>query len=639
MKNMLEITDSDIRKAEELFLPSGCFFDDERRKVVETLNTVDVLACAGSGKTTVLAAKLAILSTKLPFPDGRGICVLTHTNVAIKEVTTRLGVKGSLLLDYPNFFGTIQAFVDRFLAIPAYCHKFGKRPVRIDSEVFNEVVGRRFYYLGSAARYWIKQRHDPLEDLKSIRFCCDNLDVLVWELTGKAVFKNPGKALTDLLNFKRELLSQGILCYDDAYSLAFDYVRQNESKLRQVFSNRFRFVFIDEMQDTDVYQQRLLNKIFDKNEVIVQRIGDINQSIYNVVKEDVVWELEPKCLNLCGSKRFSCAIAEKMDTLSIQPMNMQGNPNIDSIKPKVLVFTDATIDRVLPTFGNIIEQCDLQNKCENKTYKAIGWVGKSHEQGYRTITSYWPGFMGVRKIKQSEHDTLIGYLKQGLNTQIAVDGANYYRKIFLRMFLKALRVSEVKDVQNDRNFSEKSFVDYLKKIVPDFYDELNVKMAEWSFKIQNGIDVSEEVKNFIICDFAKIFKFDCRKLDNFLELSNMKHLFVNATTVGEEQLNSERYMHSGDVIIDVATIHSVKGETHTATLYLETYYKGYDLSRILDNLCGVSCSPKSSKKSTMKMAYVGMTRPTHLLCIALHQTSINNHEDELNAQGWECIHV
>ena len=77
------------------------------------------------------------------------------------------------------------------------------------------------------------------------------------------------------------------------------------------------------------------------------------------------------------------------------------------------------------------------------------------------------------------------------------------------------------------------------------------------------------------------------------------------------------------VIVD--TVHAIKGETHTATLYLETFNNGYDVSRILkcfdpDSLRG---KLNSTQKQTLKIAYVAMSRPTHLLCVAVHKNTLD----------------
>lgn len=68
---------------------------------------------------TLLVAKLAILAKKWN-EEGRGICVLSHTNVAREEIQERLGTSdiGKKLLSYPHFIGTFQSFIDTFISIP-----------------------------------------------------------------------------------------------------------------------------------------------------------------------------------------------------------------------------------------------------------------------------------------------------------------------------------------------------------------------------------------------------------------------------------------------------------------------------------------------------------------------------------------
>ena len=129
---MLKITDSDIKRAEALFFNGKGSFQDEmceRHAFIKCIDkSIDVEACPGSGKTTCLLAKLYLLSEKMPFENGRGICVLTHTNVAINEIKNKLGAKPDRLFQYPNFFGTIQSFVDKYLAIPYYAIVNNKNP-------------------------------------------------------------------------------------------------------------------------------------------------------------------------------------------------------------------------------------------------------------------------------------------------------------------------------------------------------------------------------------------------------------------------------------------------------------------------------------------------------------------------------
>ena len=86
----MNITDIDINEAEKTLLPKDMHFDDERRDFIKGLESCDLLAVPGSGKTTALQAKLFCMSRHLPLDKGQGILVLSHTNNAVNEVKKKL---------------------------------------------------------------------------------------------------------------------------------------------------------------------------------------------------------------------------------------------------------------------------------------------------------------------------------------------------------------------------------------------------------------------------------------------------------------------------------------------------------------------------------------------------------------------
>ena len=120
MNSMVEwqITDSEIQDLERLLLPKDCHFADDALQVIRYWNSVDVSACPGSGKTTLLLAKLKLLADRMPLNSGAGVCVLSHTNVAVNEIKEKLAEYADKLMSYPNFVGTIQSFIDRFVTMP-----------------------------------------------------------------------------------------------------------------------------------------------------------------------------------------------------------------------------------------------------------------------------------------------------------------------------------------------------------------------------------------------------------------------------------------------------------------------------------------------------------------------------------------
>jgi hypothetical protein len=93
----------------------------------------------------LLVAKLAILARNWK-SRTRGICVLSHTNVAREEIEQRLGDTdvGRRLLSYPHYIDTIHGFVRRFLATPwllSAQHRF----TAIDDELTHRVRSKHMW--------------------------------------------------------------------------------------------------------------------------------------------------------------------------------------------------------------------------------------------------------------------------------------------------------------------------------------------------------------------------------------------------------------------------------------------------------------------------------------------------------------
>ncbi len=94
--------------------------------------------------------------------------------------------------------------------------------------------------------------------------------------------------------------------------------------------------------------------------------------------------------------------------------------------------------------------------------------------------------------------------------------------------------------------------------------------------------------------------------------------------------------------IEVGTVHSAKGQTHTATLYLETFYQGkYESEYLRNAILGKKLNPnRKYQKQAARMAYVGFSRPTHLLCFAVHKYRFNKYLNEDIAENiWEIIDI
>ena len=97
------------------------------------------------------------------------------------------------------------------------------------------------------------------------------------------------------------------------------------------------------------------------------------------------------------------------------------------------------------------------------------------------------------------------------------------------------------------------------------------------------------------------------------------------------------------VEIRVGSIHSVKGETHTATLVLETFYRSHHLKAVKEWLLGKNANVSSinaTLRSRLRLHYVAMTRPTHLLCLAMRSDALSDGEiAQLKTRRWRVARV
>ncbi|MHB8338972.1 MAG: UvrD-helicase domain-containing protein [Ignavibacteriaceae bacterium] len=640
------ISKKDIFEAEKILFKRTNVFDHERIEFIKNLDTVDLQAVPGSGKTTALIAKLIILNKYQPFNDYSGILVISHTNSAVNEIKEKIGVYCPKLFQYPNFIGTIQSYLDQFLAIPYYENKFKKKVVSIDSDHYNELC-LQYYNLYSSygTKKWLSKQRDKDEFLLNIRFDLQlNLINGFGGTPDKFKLKDTStKTYQSIRNLRLKLLFDGYLHYDDAYLLSNLAIIEHP-KIVKILQSRFRYVFVDEMQDMEEHQYLILDNLFFKKQIVrhtFQRIGDQNQSIYSsVVHIENIWNQRKSRFKLSKSKRLSDSIAKKVSPLAIIYEKIIGDNNISNsscLKPHLIIFDDNTVTNVLPWFAKLIKIFISLNLLPNdlsQKFFAIGWR-KDHEDAEKiTIKKYYPGFdiniHSKKKIFTCLNDYLIYYDSKDKTL------GSVYRNI-LNSIIHILRLELIKDEQNKYYTSTRLFK-YLDEVHNDFYNNLIMKLYSWSFNlIKHGSNaVQNDIQAFLSELVISVF--------NHPAISENTHNFFNHLN------NCNLVPHANEVInkllfdgieINISTIHSVKGTTNCATLYLETFYESkYESERMINQIKGIEfCDSKVYHKQTAKMMYVGFSRPTHLLCFAVHGDHVADHLEDISKNNWEIVDI
>lgn len=676
MQQVIKITEEDIQYTERILLPEGKFFDDERRTFIKNLETLDLQAVPGSGKTTVLLAKLLILEKKLPFEDGSGILVISHTNAAIDEIKSRIQKHCPKLFSYPNFIGTIQSFVDTYLAIPYFTNKTGNKLLRIDGVSYDEISEILFRYNLSGyssqeqanARYLIKSQ----EILNKYRFgFIDGKFEILTEINGKPLSiqkpkrKNQKKWVdftaiekmkiaTWLIDFKKRIWNEGIIHYDDAYYFAETYIMRFPMII-DIIQMRFSYVLVDEMQDMDKHQYDILEKLFyneEEKHPVFQRIGDKNQSIFNgIVKIDEIWVDRKTILHINGSQRLSAEIANIVDRFALhRPAGFKiVGENANGFKPIILKYNSNTISNIIPIFKSIISQLDahpdnsnfsqrLRQKNDNGSFKfpikIIAWVAK--EKPEITLRTYYSNFSDKLHKPKIDYEFLNEYL---INYDKQLNTLSSIRKNILNAFLKILRLESVLDSKGKLH-TISSLLERLKTFDEDNENRNEVfllNIYNWTLGIIKGNmgEILNQIRIYIP-DFLQIFGKEIRNSKDFIESEDK-----NSTELTETKTEHSNIIKFSDLEAEVTTIHSVKGQTHSATLFLESFYQGkYESERLFNQFLGNPFNEtKVYHKESTKMAYVGLSRATDLLCVAIHEDRFEKHLSKIDNDVWQIIDV
>ncbi len=498
---MVQINDPDIEHVERILLPPGCSFNEERRVFIRCLESRDVVACPGSGKTTALLSKILILALKMPFQDGRGICVLTHTNVGINEIKKRLGDGADHLFRYPNFFGTIQGFVNRFLAIPGYKQEFGKGLQFIDLDVYHAKI-KSLYAKNQRDLYWLKKRGEA-EALGGYWFEAYELHIVKdWNTPNIGVGRHT-ETYKAIHRIRLEILKDGILSYNDAYTLALRYINLCPSII-EAFCYRFAYIFIDEMQDSDFHQIKIFEKIIDKTRQVVQCLGDPNQAIYSKVRKEMVWVPSSNALHFSNSYRFGASIAKILSTVRIDPqVKLKENPKRDSLSPYILTYTDQTRSQVLKGFSILIRKYELNNLPDvtDPIFKAVGWIGKDKtEDGKMCLRYYLPTYQKSFQNNKRYFSNLLSYLNAAVIDGHTISNVKGYFEHLMNAVLRVLTIGNMKHPEAGRFFTPQTLKRWLRNEKPAAYAEFQDKISIWIIKLRTGAnihDVREEIADYL----------------------------------------------------------------------------------------------------------------------------------------------
>ncbi len=335
--------------------------NEQKDAVQTTKGPLLILAGAGSGKTKVLTSRIAYLIQNGVRP--KNILAVTFTNKAAKEMKARLGnMLGEDTVKY-MWVGTFHGICGRILRenIEEYSFQSGKK------------LDKNFtIYDDTDTNAVIKQAIKKL-----------NIDDKVYQpKLVKAVISNAKNKMQDaytFATFARDFKSQKIaqifeiyentlnnnnaIDFDDMLMLTVKLLEQNP-KVREYYFNRFQHILVDEYQDTNLAQYRMVNMLYTnaQSEIPPERslcvVGDVDQSIYS-------WRGADYTIILNFQKDFKNTKLIKLE------QNYRSTANILNVANAIIENNTERVDKVLYSNkgeGELIDYFQAQDEADEANF-------------------------------------------------------------------------------------------------------------------------------------------------------------------------------------------------------------------------------------------------------------------------------
>jgi DNA helicase-2/ATP-dependent DNA helicase PcrA len=243
--------------------------NEEQRAAVKHIDgPLLILAGAGSGKTKTLTTRLAYLISEVGI-DPLNTLTLTFTNKAAREMRERAS----------KLIGTQST------SMPLLCtfHKFGLLFLKFNIEK----LGRKnnFVIIDSDDKKRILKRIAKEHSIDlNIAFIGSEISkykntlLTADEILKKAELPDYRKIATIYKDYEAEITENNLVDFDDLLMLTYQ-ILEKDPTLRKETSNRYQYIMVDEYQDTNELQFKLLELLASEHNNLCV-VGDDDQSIY-----------------------------------------------------------------------------------------------------------------------------------------------------------------------------------------------------------------------------------------------------------------------------------------------------------------------------------------------------------------------
>ena len=419
-----------------------------------------IVAGAGSGKTKVLTSRIAhIIAKKKAYPNQ--ILSVTFTNKAAKEMQSRvskiLGTSATGL----SWLGTFHSICAKLLRKHASAVNLSSNFTIIDNDdqirlIKNICKAENIDVKQLAPRYilaiidkWKNKGQYPNE------VNINNKDI--YEKTILPVYKIYQQKLTDL----------NACDFGDLILHVVKILEKNDD-IREIYSRNFKYILVDEYQDTNYIQSRWLNLLTQKNKNLCC-VGDDDQSIYSWRGAEIKNFLE-----------FD-QIYENTKVIRLE-QNYRSTQNILSVASELISNNQNRVGKTLKTTMEEGELIKL-NCYKNGKDEAIGVSDEiekiKKKYSLNSITILVRAIFQTREFEER-------FLKIGLPYRI-IGGIKFYERAEIKDCIAYLRIvhQDKDDLAFERilNNPKRSIGDNTLKLIHEFAKKESVSLESASRKM------------------------------------------------------------------------------------------------------------------------------------------------------------
>lgn len=252
--------------------------NESQRKAVEYIDGPSlVIAGAGSGKTRVLTYKIAYLLQQGVKPWT--IMALTFTNKAAREMKERIGKLVGQELAQHLYMGTFHSIFSRILRAEAQHIGFTNNFTIYDESDSRSLIKTIVKEMGLDEKvYKPASVHSRISMAKNNLMSAENYarDKELYQADQRAKMPRVGDIF---ITYVQRCQQANAMDFDDLLTLTFKLFQEHED-IRKKYADRFDFLLVDEYQDTNHAQMRIVMQLCKEKERVCA-VGDDSQSIYS----------------------------------------------------------------------------------------------------------------------------------------------------------------------------------------------------------------------------------------------------------------------------------------------------------------------------------------------------------------------